>query len=81
MPVYSFSVVLRGIDVISDDLAETLFAAGCDDGSPFSADGVAEVGFDREADSLESAIRSAIADVQKAGCVVEKVEIESEALA
>jgi hypothetical protein len=34
------------------------------------------IGFSREADCLESAIRSAVADVQKAGCVVERVQIE-----
>jgi len=47
---------------------------GCDVTMPSC--GVAAVGFDREADCLESAIRSAVADVQKAGCVVECVKIE-----
>jgi hypothetical protein len=74
--IYRFAVVLRGVDVIDDDLAESLYEAGCDDGSPFSSCGVATIGFDREADCLESAIRSAVADVQKAGCVVECVKIE-----
>jgi hypothetical protein len=78
MTCYRFVVVLRGLDEIDDDLANALYEAGCDDGSPFSSDGVAAVGFDREADSLESAIRSAVADVQKAGCTVQKVEIESD---
>jgi hypothetical protein len=73
---YDFVVVLKGLDVIDDDLAEALFEAGCDDGSPFSSCGVAAIGFSREADSLESAIRSAVADVQKAGCTVKRVEIE-----
>ena len=77
MTCYRFVVVLRGLDVIDDDLANALYEAGCDDGSPFSSEGVAAVGFDREADSLESAIRSAVADVQKTGCTVQKVEIES----
>jgi len=78
MTCYRFVVILRGLDVIDDDLANALYEAGCDDGSPFSSDGVAAVGFDREADSLESAIRSAVADVQKTGCTVQKVEIESD---
>ena len=38
--------------------------------------GIPVIGFSREADCLESAIRSAVADVQKAGCVVERVQIE-----
>ena len=73
--IYRFAVILRGLDVIDDNLADSLYEAGCDDGSPFSSCGVAAVGFDREADCLESAIRSAVADVQKAGCV-ECVKIE-----
>ena len=73
---YEFTVILANRDVMTTDLAEVLFVAGCDDGHPWSSDGVAAVTFDREADSLESAIRSAIADVQKAGCVVDCVKIE-----
>ena len=78
MNCYDFVVVLKGLDVIDDDLAEALYEAGCDDGSPFSSGGVAGVGFSREADCLESAIRSAVADVQKAGCTVQRIEIESD---
>ena len=50
--VYRFAVILRGLDVIDDELANALYEAGCDDGSPFSSCGVATVGFDREADCL-----------------------------
>src|SRR5271166_5248609 len=78
---YHFTVVLAGLSEISDDLAEALFTAGCDDGSPWSSQGVAAVGFDREAESFEQAVRSAIADVQKAGCHVAWVKIEPEDLA
>ena len=76
MNCYDFVVVLKGLDIIDDDLAEALYEAGCDDGTPFSSCGVAGIGFSREADSLESAIRSAVADVQKAGCTVHRVEIK-----
>ena len=80
MATYRFTVILAGLREISDDLAETLFEAGCDDGSPWSSQGVAAVGFDREAESFEAAVRSAIADVQKAGCHVAWVKIEPEDL-
>jgi hypothetical protein len=80
MPTYGFTLILAGLDEISDDLAEALFEAGCDDGSPWSSEGVAAVGFDREAESFEQAVRSAIADVQKAGCHVAWVKIEPEDL-
>lgn len=78
MTCYDFVVVLKGLEVIDDDLAEALYEAGCDDGSPYSSGGVAGVGFSREADCLESAIRSAVADVQRAGCTVQRIEIESD---
>ena len=80
MATYRFTVILAGLSEISDDLAEALFEAGCDDGSPWSSQGVAAVGFDREAESFEQAVRSAIADVQKAGCHVAWVKIEPEDL-
>jgi hypothetical protein len=41
----------------------------------------ASILFARQADSLESAIRSAIADVQKAGCAAAEVRLEAEAFA
>jgi hypothetical protein len=80
MATYRFTVILAGLSEISDDLAEALFEAGCDDGSPWSSQGVAAVAFDREAESLEQAVRSAIAGVQKAGCHVAWVKIEPEDL-
>jgi hypothetical protein len=79
MTKYDFSLVLKGIEEIDDDLADALFAAGCDDGTPGSCDGVTRVDFHREADSLEEALRSAVANVQAAGCVVSRVEIEPDA--
>ena len=76
--IYQFTVVLAGQDVMTVDMADALYAAGCDDGHPWSSEGVAAVTFDREADCLESAIRSAVADVQRTGYTVRRVEIESD---
>ncbi len=76
--IYEFTVVLADQDVMTVDMAEALYAAGCDDGHPWSSEGVAAVTFDRESDRLESAIRSAVADVQKAGYTVKRVEIEED---
>jgi hypothetical protein len=78
MKTYEFSVVLAGLSSIDDDLVEALYEAGCDDGTPISSGGVAWIGFSRESASLEEAIRSAIADVQKAGCAAARVEIEAD---
>lgn len=73
---YTFSVILGDQTEMTEDLAEALAAAGCDDGLAGSCGGVAAVIFDRQAESLEQAVRSAIADVQKAGCRAAWVKIE-----
>jgi hypothetical protein len=75
---YAFRLILADRTEMTLDLAELLAAAGCDDGTPCSSCGVAWIDFDRDAASLEAAIRSAIADVQKAGCSAAKVEIDLE---
>jgi hypothetical protein len=75
MKTYDFEVVLAAGTDISEELADGLFEAGCDDGTPGTFCGTPHVSFSREAESLESAIRSAVADVRKAGCVIERVQI------
>jgi hypothetical protein len=77
---YDFTLVLAKGTELTDELVEALYEAGCDDGSPGSRAGVVGVTLHREAESLEQAIRSGIADVQKAGCHVSRVEIEPEDL-
>lgn len=71
---FDFQLVLADVSEMTEDVSNALYKAGCDDGTPFSSDGVAAVGFTREAKSLEEAIRSAIADVRKAGFAVARVE-------
>lgn len=78
MGKYEFQVVLAGMTEISEEISNALYEAGCADGTPFSSEGVAAVGFTRAADSLEQAIRSAIADIQKAGYAVARVESPDE---
>lgn len=80
MTTWEFTVRLAGVDEVSDELANALFEVDCDDGTAGSSRGIATVSFSREAASLEEAIRSAIADVQRAGCHVECVQIEREEL-
>ncbi|NLY01272.1 MAG: hypothetical protein GXY83_34715 [Rhodopirellula sp.] len=74
------ATLARGTE-LTDELAEAIYGSGCDDGSLFCSCGVVQIGFDREAESLEDAIRSAIADVQKAGCTVAEVTLEGDVLA
>ena len=80
MKTYEFVVTLAKGVQHSDDLVEALFEAGCDDGSVWSHGDVVQIGFSREAESLEAAIRSAIGDVQKAGVRVAEVTMEADAL-
>jgi len=79
MQIYDFTLVLSSGTVLTEVLSDALFEAGCNDGSPGSCEGVVTIDFHREAGSLEAAIRSAIADVQKTGYSVAKAEIEADA--
>ena len=81
MMKYEFTVYLVGLTEITEDAADALFEAGCDDASPASRDGQVWSTFHREAASLEEAIRSAVRDVNKAGYQVERVELDTDAIA
>jgi hypothetical protein len=76
---YDFDVILKDMSEVTDDQADRLFAAGCDEGTPGSCDGVAWIHFDKEAASLEEAIRSAVAQIRSAGLQVSKVELDVDA--
>lgn len=81
MKTYEFDVILKGVSEITDERADALFAQGCDDGTPACRDGMAWIHFDREAPSLEEAIRSAVTQVRAAGFTVCKVELDVDATA
>jgi hypothetical protein len=74
MTTYEFTLVLQEIDRVTDEAANALVEAGCDDGTFCARNGVAYVHFDREAATLESAIQSAIDQVRQAGFIVRRVE-------
>jgi hypothetical protein len=80
MTKYEFTLVLRGPLELTEDIADELHAAGCDDGTPGTCDGVFSIDFHREAESLEQAILSAIGNVKTAGYQVDRVEIPAEAM-
>lgn len=80
MTKYEFTLILKGSLELTEDIADELFEAGCDDGTPGTCEGVFSIDFHREADSLEEAIRSAIANVTAAGYGVERVVIEAESM-
>ena len=81
MNKYDFTLILSSPTELTEDLAEALFEAGCDDGTPGMAEGVVLIDFHRRANSLEEAIRSAITDVRSGGFDVTRVEMQPEAVA
>jgi hypothetical protein len=76
MKTYEFSLVLTAAEVTNDD-CDALYEAGCDDGTVVTREGGTYVAFDREAESLEDAIRSATAQVRAAGFEVARVEMDA----
>ena len=76
MQVYEFSLVLTVPDVTEED-CDRLYKAGCDDGTIVTREMKTHIAFDREATSLEEAIRSATEDVRSAGFDVAKIEMET----
>ena len=83
MTDYQFSVIIPTVPMTPEeilDATDTLGNAGCTDASIRGhADGI-ELLFERTAESLQAAISSAIADVERAGYRVSKVEMEREAI-
>lgn len=72
---YDFELILAATEM-TEDMADRLYGAGCDDGLVASRGGVVFVDFIREGDSLKAAVASAIADVRKAGEDVIRIEPE-----
>ena len=83
MAKHEFALILKGQYELTEESADELFEAGCNDGTPGICKGVFSIDFHREGDSLEAAICSAITDesqCESAGYEVERAEIEAEAM-
>jgi len=75
---YAFEIILANVTEVSEDLANKLYEAGGDDCSPSSCNGIVTIGFDRDAVSLEEAIRSALRTVHDAGFTAKTVTAQPE---
>ena len=64
--IYQFSLVLENVDDKTAGLEDSLYEAGCDDALMNSRNGIVYLDFDREANSLEEAVITAIRDVESA---------------
>jgi hypothetical protein len=75
MTEWSFRLIISGIELTDDDL-NAFYEAGCDDATfSHERDGSVQALFDREADAAETAILSAIVDVEGAGIGARTVRV------
>ena len=65
MPVHYFTLIVDGPDLQDDTLIDAVFEAGCDDAAVGRIDGIQYIDFDRESASLDQAILSAVADLER----------------
>jgi hypothetical protein len=83
MSGYRFAIVIPTAPHSHDemlDATDALGAAGCTDASIRGHSAGMELLFERDANTLEAAISSAVADVERAGYRVLKVELDREAI-
>ena len=75
--MFTFTLVLAGATEVTEEIANALYEAGCDDAGVGSCEGVLTVDFDREAKSLGDAIGSAVKAVERAGYTVARVDVDA----
>ncbi len=75
---HEFTLILSGISELTPEVTDALYEAGFDDSLVGTVGGVPYIDVNhRESDSLDSTIRQAIRDVEKAGYRVIRVESDS----
>jgi hypothetical protein len=74
---FTFTLILSGIEALTDEVCDALFEAGCGDALPGSREGIIFLDFDRDAPSLQEAVSSAVADVEGANIGARVVRVES----
>ena len=80
MAIYTFTLMLSGLEELDEEVEDRIFEAGCDDGLLSFRDSVPYIDFDRDAGSLCEAILSAIDDVEKASVGARVVRVEPDDL-
>jgi hypothetical protein len=76
MTRYAFSVVLRDQTNATEELANRIYQAGCDNSIVCTNKGVVIVHFDQESPSFADAMRSASRQLVTAGYAIDRVEID-----
>jgi hypothetical protein len=73
MKTYHFVLWLQGVTDITEELENKIFESGCDDALLGTYHSRPFLEFDREADSLLAAVKSALGDTAKAGLAIERI--------
>jgi molybdopterin-guanine dinucleotide biosynthesis protein A len=77
MSEFQFTLVLADqASVMTDDLADKLFEAGCDDATPGVSNGTPDICFSRASSSLREALISAIKQVESCGLHVSRIIVD-----
>lgn len=76
MALYNFTLTLSGVTYETEGLEDALYENGCDDALICAYGNSVYVEFDRESDSLDEAIASAVDNIESAGigAIVESVD-------
>lgn len=64
MTTHTFTLIIEGPDLQSNELIDRVFEAGCDDALIGRSNGIQYADFDRDAGTFEEAILSAIAELE-----------------
>jgi hypothetical protein len=80
MKSHQFTVIVEGADLQAEEAANALFEAGCDDAMIGAVDGIQYLDFDREADSFEVAVITAVTEIERAVPGVRVVRIANAGL-
>ena len=65
MAVWDFTLIVEGRDIASEEVFDALWEAGCDDALIGQTNGVQYLDFDRDAETIEEAVASAVADTER----------------
>lgn len=76
MALYNFTLTLSGVTYETEGLEDALYESGCDDALICAYGNSVYVEFDREAESLDEAISSAVENIESAGigAIVESID-------
>lgn len=76
MAFYNFTLTLSGVTYETEGLEDALYESGCDDALICAYGNSVYVEFDREAESLDEAISSAVENIESAGigAIVESID-------